>query len=242
MDTWHHERNTSGVTVEMHGNVRHLVCPECHATRPMTAALAKQVRAVGCWLVRGTGAAASSSVDGPAVELGAAAVSAACPTWHITHRRSFREPAAHCSCLPRPPAQIRSKVAVPCGAPGCSHDAMRFKVMMYDDGEGELGQGCRAQLERWHRASARLLLLPLACRAACLLRTGLECLPPALTGLASAHQQATQQLHTLKRQCCLLPLCCSGVHHTGRRDGADGRGCEGGRPGEGGRVPGSTRP
>lgn len=74
MDTWHHERNTSGVTVEMHGNVRHLVCPECHATRPMTAALAKQ---------------------------------------------------------------IRSKVAVPCGAPGCSHDAMRFKVMMYDDGEAE---------------------------------------------------------------------------------------------------------
>ncbi|PRW33021.1 DHS-like NAD FAD-binding domain-containing [Chlorella sorokiniana] len=74
MDTWHHERNTSGVTVEMHGNVRHLVCPECHATRPMTAALAKQIRA---------------------------------------------------------------KVAVPCGAAGCSHDAMRFKVMMYDDGEAE---------------------------------------------------------------------------------------------------------
>ncbi len=44
--------------------------------------------------------------------------------------------------LPLPPclpAQIRAKVAVPCGAPGCSHDAMRFKVMMYDDGEGEQG-------------------------------------------------------------------------------------------------------
>ncbi len=48
MDTWHHERNTSGVTVEMHGNVRHLVCPECHATRPMTAALAKQVCCCVC--------------------------------------------------------------------------------------------------------------------------------------------------------------------------------------------------
>lgn len=54
MDTWHHERNTSGVTVEMHGNVRHLVCPECHATRLMTAALAKQVRAVG-WVLVGAG-------------------------------------------------------------------------------------------------------------------------------------------------------------------------------------------
>ena len=71
---------------------------------------------------------------------------AACVTKHITHSRSSREPAAHCSCLPRPPAQIRAKVAVPCGAPGCSHDAMRFKVMMYDDGEGELGRGCRAEL------------------------------------------------------------------------------------------------
>jgi NAD-dependent SIR2 family protein deacetylase len=45
MDTWHHEDNTRGVTVEMHGNVRHLVCPECRTTRAMDAALAKQVGA-----------------------------------------------------------------------------------------------------------------------------------------------------------------------------------------------------
>lgn len=45
MHTWHHERNTGGVTVEMHGNVRHLVCPECRATRPMDATLAEQVHA-----------------------------------------------------------------------------------------------------------------------------------------------------------------------------------------------------
>ena len=43
MATWHHERNPGGVTVEMHGNVRHLVCPECHATLPVDAGLAKQV-------------------------------------------------------------------------------------------------------------------------------------------------------------------------------------------------------
>ncbi len=73
MDTWHHEHNTAGVTVEMHGNVHYLVCPQCHATAPMSAALA---------------------------------------------------------------AQIRARVPVPCTAPGCAGGLMRFKVMMYDDGEG----------------------------------------------------------------------------------------------------------
>ncbi|KAL4857414.1 Phototropin-1B [Chlorella vulgaris] len=66
MHTWHHEKAAEGITVEMHGNVRHLVCPECHATQP-----------------------------------------------------------------------IRAKEAVPCGAPGCGHPCLRFKVMMYDDGEAE---------------------------------------------------------------------------------------------------------
>lgn len=74
MDTWHHEHNTAGVTVEMHGNVHYLVCPQCHATAPMSAALARQIRA--------------------------------------------REP-------------------LPCTAPGCGRGLMRFKVMMYDDGEAE---------------------------------------------------------------------------------------------------------
>ncbi|KAL4422791.1 hypothetical protein ABPG75_008988 [Micractinium tetrahymenae] len=74
MDTWHHEHNTAGVTVEMHGNVHYLVCPECHAMAPMSAALARQIRG--------------------------------------------REP-------------------VPCAAPGCGQGTMRFKVMMYDDGEAE---------------------------------------------------------------------------------------------------------
>ncbi|KAL4448891.1 hypothetical protein ABPG77_007608 [Micractinium sp. CCAP 211/92] len=74
MDTWHHEHNTAGVTVEMHGNVHYLVCPQCHATAPMSSALA---------------------------------------------------------------AQIRARVPVPCTAPGCAGSLMRFKVMMYDDGEAE---------------------------------------------------------------------------------------------------------
>ncbi|KAI3430498.1 hypothetical protein D9Q98_005093 [Chlorella vulgaris] len=74
MHTWHHEKAAEGITVEMHGNVRHLVCPQCHATQPVTAALAQQIRA---------------------------------------------------------------KEAVPCGAPGCGHPCLRFKVMMYDDGEAE---------------------------------------------------------------------------------------------------------
>lgn len=26
MDTWHHERNPSGITVEMHGNIRCVIC------------------------------------------------------------------------------------------------------------------------------------------------------------------------------------------------------------------------
>lgn len=30
MDAWHHENNVQGITVELHGNIRHLVCPECH--------------------------------------------------------------------------------------------------------------------------------------------------------------------------------------------------------------------
>lgn len=30
MDVWHHETNVTGATVELHGNIRHLVCPECH--------------------------------------------------------------------------------------------------------------------------------------------------------------------------------------------------------------------
>lgn len=44
MDTWHHEHNTAGVTVEMHGNVHFLVCPQCHATAPMSASLARRIR------------------------------------------------------------------------------------------------------------------------------------------------------------------------------------------------------
>lgn len=74
MDTWHHERNPGGVTVEMHGNVRHLVCAECHATLPLDAGLAGRLRALQ---------------------------------------------------------------QVPCPAPGCGNPALRFKIMMYDDAEGE---------------------------------------------------------------------------------------------------------
>eukprot|EP00798_Chlamydomonas_sp_ICE-L_P014139 gene14139-20102_t len=35
LDTWHHERHPAGVTVEMHGNIRQLVCPSCHAVEDL---------------------------------------------------------------------------------------------------------------------------------------------------------------------------------------------------------------
>ena len=79
METWHLEQVPEGVTVEMHGNVRRLVCPACHATLPMTAALARALKA--------------------------------------------QQPVA-------------------CPSPGCGNAAMRFKVMMYGDAEGEPGRPC----------------------------------------------------------------------------------------------------
>ena len=60
--------------MEMHGNVRHLVCAECHGTVEMSAPLARQLKA---------------------------------------------------------------KQQVPCPREGCGNAAMRFKVMMYEDAEGE---------------------------------------------------------------------------------------------------------
>lgn len=44
MDTWHHEENPEGITVEMHGNIHHLVCAECHATAPVTSTVAEKLK------------------------------------------------------------------------------------------------------------------------------------------------------------------------------------------------------
>ncbi|EFJ51650.1 hypothetical protein VOLCADRAFT_116301 [Volvox carteri f. nagariensis] len=72
MDTWHHERNAQGSTVEMHGNIRQLVCPTCHAVEPLSR-----------------------------------------------HNISL----------------MRAQQPVPCSA--CGQDQLRFKVMLYDDDEGD---------------------------------------------------------------------------------------------------------
>lgn len=137
MDTWHHERHTGGVTVEMHGNVRHLVCPECHATRPVTTALAKQVR---CELVaadRQAGRQQACCALGPRSRAASGSSPITCSSQpSAPHLAQAHLPALRC---PAPTAkQIRGKQAVPCEAPGCEGGLLRFKVMMYDDGEGEL--------------------------------------------------------------------------------------------------------
>ncbi|GAB4820047.1 hypothetical protein N2152v2_007093 [Parachlorella kessleri] len=72
MDTWHPESNPAGITVEMHGNVRLLVCTECAATLELNPALVRQLKA---------------------------------------------------------------QKPVPCHV--CQHEALRFKVMMYEDAESE---------------------------------------------------------------------------------------------------------
>ncbi len=45
MDTWHPENNPDGSTVEMHGNVHHLVCVECGECSPLTAERIKDMKA-----------------------------------------------------------------------------------------------------------------------------------------------------------------------------------------------------
>jgi NAD-dependent SIR2 family protein deacetylase len=74
MDTWHPETNPEGATVELHGSVHALVCPECGGSE-------------------GLGEAAEN--------------------------------------------RLRDQLPVPCR--GCGHDAMRFKMMMYEDAEGRGG-------------------------------------------------------------------------------------------------------
>lgn len=45
MNTWHPEDNPDGCTVEMHGNVHHLVCVECGECSPLTAERIKNMKA-----------------------------------------------------------------------------------------------------------------------------------------------------------------------------------------------------
>lgn len=44
MDTWHEELNPQGVTVEMHGNIRQMVCPSCEGVEPLTRASMAQMK------------------------------------------------------------------------------------------------------------------------------------------------------------------------------------------------------
>lgn len=44
MDTWHPTLNPNGTTVEMHGNIHHLVCVDCENTVPLTTTTARQLR------------------------------------------------------------------------------------------------------------------------------------------------------------------------------------------------------
>eukprot|EP00891_Asterochloris_glomerata_P008300 jgi/Astpho2/8300/Aster-01378 len=45
LDTWHVTNNPSGCTVEIHGNISQLVCPECGAVTPMNVTFIRQLRA-----------------------------------------------------------------------------------------------------------------------------------------------------------------------------------------------------
>lgn len=72
MGTWHHEKNPDGITVEMHGNIRQLVCPSCHSVEPLS----------------------DDSITA-----------------------------------------LKAKEPIRCQK--CSEDSLRFKVMLYDDAEGD---------------------------------------------------------------------------------------------------------
>jgi len=45
MNTWHPDNNPDGCTVEMHGNVHHLVCVECGECSPLTTERIKNMKA-----------------------------------------------------------------------------------------------------------------------------------------------------------------------------------------------------
>lgn len=44
IDTWHPIHNPAGVTIEMHGNIKELVCPKCKVRLPLTPAHAKRLK------------------------------------------------------------------------------------------------------------------------------------------------------------------------------------------------------
>eukprot|EP00882_Tetradesmus_deserticola_P012542 GHRQ01013295.1.p1 GENE.GHRQ01013295.1~~GHRQ01013295.1.p1 ORF type:complete len:274 (+),score=102.11 GHRQ01013295.1:252-1073(+) len=72
MDTWHHEKNPNGITVEMHGNISYVVCPSCHAVERLSG-----------------------------------------------------------------PVMSTMKACQPVACSSCHEDEMRFKVMLYDDEQGD---------------------------------------------------------------------------------------------------------
>ncbi|GFH12855.1 deacetylase sirtuin-type domain-containing protein, partial [Haematococcus lacustris] len=72
MSTWHHELHPTGSTVEMHGNIRQLVCPACFSVEPLT-------------------------------------------------RQAINT--------------MKEQKAIQC--PSCAADELRFKVMLYDDDQGD---------------------------------------------------------------------------------------------------------
>eukprot|EP00882_Tetradesmus_deserticola_P016963 GHRQ01018148.1.p1 GENE.GHRQ01018148.1~~GHRQ01018148.1.p1 ORF type:complete len:166 (+),score=83.35 GHRQ01018148.1:1040-1537(+) len=72
MDTWHHDNNPNGITVEMHGNISYVVCPSCHAVERLSG-----------------------------------------------------------------PVMSTMKACQPVACSSCHEDEMRFKVMLYDDEQGD---------------------------------------------------------------------------------------------------------
>lgn len=67
MDTWHPLLNPDGSTVEMHGNIHHLVCVDCEKTVPLTSTTARQLRShktVPCLSCGSAGSAGSAGSSG----------------------------------------------------------------------------------------------------------------------------------------------------------------------------------
>jgi NAD-dependent SIR2 family protein deacetylase len=105
MDPWHPEMNPDGCTVEMHGNVHHLVCTECGGCCPLSETAAQQLRQrqpIPC------------PVCPPVPPLGQEAEDDA---------EAVAEAAA---------AEIGGG-----GAGEATPPPLRFKVMLYEDAEGE---------------------------------------------------------------------------------------------------------
>lgn len=128
MSTWHHERHPEGLTVEMHGNIR---CGRAVRVRGTPTAAVCMTAAHRCRTV--------PRVLAPLHVPRAAVWRARCT------RRQLVCPSCH-AVEPLGAAHIatmRALQAVPCGA--CHRDALRFKIMLYDDDQVRLRAHCARQ-------------------------------------------------------------------------------------------------